>query len=148
MEGFLKALSHDLKDPEVRLNTTAALYRLVERIDVADEIADLPVKDIADDVAKLNAELTPMFIDDPFPVESKRRRLFSLLITFRGGGQRLIIRTSQPYLVSARYQPNPLRTPEVVDQFAKEDEEWEKLPQREQKKRLAEINKNRERLRP
>jgi seryl-tRNA synthetase len=110
MEGFLKALSPDLKDPDVRLNTAAAHYRLVERIDVADEIADLPVRDIADDVEKLNAQLDPQFVEDPYPVDSKRRRLFSLLITFCGGGKRLIIRTSQPYLISARYEPSPLRT--------------------------------------
>jgi len=145
--AYLKALSLDLKNPEVRLKTTEALYRLIERIDVADDLADLPVTGIAQDVDRLEAQLKMEIVEDPYPIESKRRRLFSLLITFRGGGQRLILRTSTPFLISARYQPNPLRSPDVEKQFRKEEEEWEALSEREKKKRLAEIKKNRDRLR-
>ncbi len=90
----LKDISLDLKSPETRKQTAAALRKLITRIDVGRTFQDIPIDTKLYEawLAKsLNLDEPSVVVSDPIPY-SKRRKELSILITFRSGAQRIISR--------------------------------------------------------
>ena len=90
----------DLKDPVSRLRTATAIRKLISRVDVVDNADDLPIPpDEMDDA--LAGLVHATHVPDPLPLD-KRFKPHALLVTFRGGGKRIMMRHALG-LFSARF---------------------------------------------
>ena len=72
-----------------RLRTATAIRKLISRVDVVDNADDLPIPpDEMDDA--LAGLVHATHIPDPLPLD-KRFKPHALLVTFRGGGKRIMM---------------------------------------------------------
>jgi hypothetical protein len=89
--SLLRSISPNLHDPETRARTAKAIRRLVSRIDVAEDLGDLPTSKDVGEVWESKVLTETCIVDDPVP-NDKRRKKLAILVTFCSGAQRILVR--------------------------------------------------------
>lgn len=106
----LKSLSKfspaDLKDFEERKQIAGAIRRLITRIDIGTELGDLPIPVKTRGAIILRLAAGPLKTI-PDPTNTRGKKPLAMLVTFRGGANRLIARDEAKWqgILSERVEP-------------------------------------------